>query len=145
MDVVSVNSAAASAGTVRPGMRIATAIDVASGTPIEITAGRVLRSGVHDIAKTGNELLYATRRWDPTQPPAVETTWGTVAFVRTGDAWTAVELLVPGTTGRHVLWSPTNVRDARIAPDVQIDALWQISDYGGDYSQFLPKWTAARG
>ena len=121
--------------TIAPGTVLATArMAGADGRPLDITAGRVLRTGVTDIRDAGWKLIQATHRHDGTG------SWGTVGFIRTGDAWTAVELLVPTVDGPKQLWSPHQVRDVRIAPGVQLDAVWQVSDYGGDYTQFTRDW-----
>lgn len=113
---------------IAPGMMIATGADSISGAPVDVIAGRVLRTGVRDIPETGWALIRSTH--DPVGAEA----WGAVAFLRTGDAWTAVELLTRTPEKTEPLWLTSHVRDVRIASDVQIDALWQVSHFGGDYT-----------
>lgn len=105
----------------------------------DIRAGRVLRTGVTDIAKAGWELVLATHKpFEPT-PSGGPTTWGSVGFVRNGDAWDAVELLAPERPGgqEKVMWLPSSIETLQLAPGVQFDAFWQVSHYGGDYTRFM--------
>ncbi len=116
-----------------PGLRIAAGTDRTTGAPVDVVAGRVLRTGVRDIDATGWELIRSTH-----DLPRMEA-WGSVAFLRAGDAWTAVELLAKTTAGTEALWLTSYVQDVRVADDVTIDAVWQVSHYGGDYTDSARK------
>ncbi len=115
------------------GMLIATAADPVSGAPVDVITGRVLRTGVRDVRETGWELIRSTH------DPLTKEAWGTVAFLRAGDTWTAVELLMKTSAKTEPLWLLTHVTDARITDDVKIDAVWQVSHYGGDYTSRAQK------
>lgn len=129
---------APSATPVTPGMVIAHATDSRTSAPVDITVGQVLETDVHDIRKVGWELIQATH--DIKGPGG---SWGMVGFLRTGDAWTAVELLMPTAKGPEQIWVPSDVRDVQLAPGVQMDSVWQVSHYGGDYTDMAPGWTNA--
>ncbi len=128
---------------ITPGMVLATATRRDDGQQIPITAGRVLRTGVTDIRKTGWELISATHHFPGDgKPEPGPSTWGTVGFFKTGDAWTAVELLEPTEQGPQVLWTPFHLADVAFVPEVKLDAVWQVSHYGGDYSEMARDWIA---
>jgi hypothetical protein len=142
-------SAIAPATATVPGATLGTAtlIDGERSTPghrvtfqADVHAGRVLRTGVKDIAKVGWELVMATHDRDP-KAGGPSSTWGTVGFVRNGDAWDAVELLVPERPGgpEHVMWTIHEAQAIKLAPGVQIDGVWQVSHYGGDYTASAKK------
>ncbi len=110
-----------------------------AGAPVEIIAGRILETGVTDIRETGWDLIRATHD----HPFGGNgSAWGTVAFVRAGDAWTAVELLTKSAAKTEALWTPSGVTGVRVAAGVAIDAIWQVSHYGGDYSDMAREWLA---
>lgn len=106
-------------------------IATADNGKLDFFAGKVLRSGVTNIAAAGRELLGeyfaggATRHQD----------MSLVAFLRNGDAWDAVELLAaaPGATPARTA-QPTQLH---ALADVPLDAVWLLSDYGGDYSHVV--------
>lgn len=128
----------AATDSVMPGTVIANAVD--DGMPVQIVAGRILRADVRDIRDAGGELMEATFR------SPLNSYMGMVAFVRNGagDAWTAVELLTKGAEGASRLMSPWHVGEARFADDVQVDAMWNIGHYGGDYTSYVKSWRAPR-
>lgn len=120
----------APATAITPGTRIATATDYVSGAPVDVIAGRILRTGVRDIRETGWELIRSTH------DPRTSEAWGTVAFLPVGDTWTAVELLTKSPAKTERLWLVSHLSDPRIAEGVKIDAVWQVSHYGGDYTDY---------
>ena len=120
------------------GMHIASATDRATGAPLQIVAGRILETGVRDIAATGWELIRATH--DIARGGA----WGMVAFLRTGDAWTAVELLTKAPAKTERLWLHSHVSDVQLSDDVRVDAVWQVSHYGGDYTDIATEFVSPR-
>lgn len=124
------------ANPVTPGTVVAHATDRRTGAPIDITVGEVLETGVRDIDKAGWKLISATH--DMNGPGG---SWGMVGFLRTGDAWAAVELLMPTVEGPKQIWIPSEVRDVKLATGVQMDSVWQVSHYGGDYTDMAPGWT----
>ena len=105
----------------------------------DVHAGRVLRTGVKDIRKTGWELIQLTHADFPSTSKG-SSTWGTVGFIRNGDAWDAVELLAPEHEGgpEKVMWVPSEMSELRLAPGIRLDAVWQVSHYGGDYTRMMP-------
>lgn len=94
----------------------------------DVVAGPVLASGLGNIQHGAMELI--ARGWNG-QPREHD---GLVGFVRRGDAWDAVALLAPELPGRSLkqLWSVGDLQGLRVADGVQLDAIWQISDYGYD-------------
>lgn len=95
---------------------------------VTITAGATLLSGVHDVQAAALQLLNA--QFGHRGHPAP----GMVAFVRTApQTWDAVALLAPtrtdGTDVRR-MWS--NLQSLRVADGLEVDAIWQVSDYGYD-------------
>lgn len=126
---------AASTSPINPGTVVAHATARDTGAPIDITVGSVLATDVRDIRSAGWDLIKATH--DPVHGGG---SWGMVGFLRTGDAWTAVELLMPTPTGPEQIWIPSDVRDVRLEAGVQMDSVWQVSHYGGDYSQIARDW-----
>ena len=95
----------------------------------DVTAGPVLRTGVTDIQRAAMDLI--ARGWNG-QPRDHS---GLVGFVRNGDTWDAVALLapeLPGASDLRQLWSVGELRGLAVAEGVQLDAIWQVSDYGGD-------------
>jgi hypothetical protein len=106
--------------------------DAASKQSIEfeadVVAGPVLRSGLTNIQHAAGELI--ARGWHGGRRDHA----GLVGFIRRGDAWDAVALLAPELPGRALkqLWSVGDLQGLRLADGVQLDAIWQISDYGYD-------------
>lgn len=124
---------------ITPGMLVARARTTdPAATPIDITVGKVLLTNVRDIHAAGWKLISATH--DPTMGGS----WGMVGFLRSGDAWTAVELLMPTDKGTRQVWSPFHLRDVQLDAGIRMDAVWQVSHYGGDYSQIAPDWISPR-
>jgi hypothetical protein len=117
--------------TINPGATIARAT---FSTPdhgtftTDVHAGAVIARGVTDIHEAGYQFQRD------------HMSWGMVGFVRNGDVWDAVQLLAPTTPGaaEQQIWAPFNMRAFSVAPGVQLDAVWQVSDYGGDYTHFMP-------
>lgn len=127
--------------TIAPGTVIARAFDPSNGnSPVEIVTGRVLRTGVTDIRKVGWELIRSTVE-NPLSPEVV----GVVGFARTGDTWAAIELLTSAPGRKPIgMWAPFSVENAQRVDGVNLDSLWQISNYGGDYSEQHPEWLAPK-
>ena len=135
MQIAPTTPTSPSAGPITSGMVVARATALDTGAPIDITVGSVLRTDVLDSRRAGWDLNSATH--DPVHGGG---SWGMVGFLRTGDAWTAVELLMPTADGPKQVWTPWAVRDVQLQPGVQMDSVWQVSHYGGDYSQHAPGW-----
>ena len=96
---------------------------------VDVTAGKVLLTGVTDVQDAAQNLIRAG--WNGGD----RGTHGLVAFVRNADAWDAVEMLAPTRIdggGIEQLWSPTRIGGFRAMPFIGLDAIWQISDYGFD-------------
>jgi hypothetical protein len=93
-----------------------------------VTVGAVLRAGVRDIQTAAFDLMT-----DQHQHGHREYS-GLVGFVRNGDAWDAVSLLAPELPGKaaKALWSVGDLQALRVADGVQLDAIWQVSDFGYD-------------
>lgn len=94
----------------------------------DVVAGHVVRTGVTNIQQAAMDLIASG--WEG----GAREHSGLVGFVRNGDAWDAVALLAPELPGGppRQLWSLGELQALRVAPGVQLDAIWQISDYGGD-------------
>ena len=89
-----------------------------------VTAGRTLATGVRDIKAAADQLRI---------PGSFQTE--AVGFIRRGDAWDAVQLLLPGSTGgdpRPVYSIIGSVGAMEVAPGVQLDAIWDIGYAHGD-------------
>ncbi len=94
---------------------------------VDITAGRTLMSGIRDVQAAAQQLIGDTWR-DPLRGGT-----GLVGFVRTGDTFDAVEMLAPRFTDGSSpirVWAPWSI--AAFKPVEQLEAVWQISPYGGD-------------
>ncbi|MCW2922309.1 MAG: hypothetical protein JWL76_2183 [Thermoleophilia bacterium] len=138
---IATTSTTAATGVVTPGAVIAHATDRRTGAPIDVTVGQVLETGVRDINKAGWKLISATHDLGLDLKHGGGS-WGMVGFLRAGDAWTAVTLLMPTVDGPRQIWIPSDVRDVQLAPGVQMESVWQVSHYGGDYTDMAPGWTA---
>lgn len=94
----------------------------------DVVAGPLLATGVTDIRRAASDLI--ARGWSGLP----RDNSGLVGFVRRGDTWDAVALLAPELPGGPLrqLWSSGELQNLRLVPGVQLDAIWQVSDYGGD-------------
>ena len=93
-----------------------------------VIAGPVLLAGVTDIQSAAMDLIGRGWNGEPRDHS------GLVGFVRNGDAWDAVALLAPELPGKPLkqLWSVGELRGLKVGDGVQLDAIWQVSDYGHD-------------
>lgn len=89
-----------------------------------VTAGRTLAAGVRDIAAAAAQLRI---------PGSFQTE--AVGFIRRGDAWDAVQLLMadrPGGEPHTVYGMRSIVSGISVGPDVQLDAIWDVGYAHGD-------------
>lgn len=107
-------------------------VGTTKGGTVEVFAGKAVRTGITDIQAAGRELLgeYFYRGGDR------QAFAGSVGFLRNGDAWDAVELLVrpnaDAAPARTWLTTPLSVQ-----PGVALDGVWLLADYGGDWSRII--------
>jgi hypothetical protein len=96
----------------------------ASSTTTTITAGRTLATGIRDINAAAEQLR---------NPGSFQTE--AVGFIRQGDAWDAVQLLLPKQPGgepRPVYSMRNWVGAIAVTPGVELDAIWDIGYAQGD-------------
>jgi hypothetical protein len=93
-------------------------------TTTVVTAGRTLASGVRDIAEAAEQLRI---------PGSFQTE--AVGFIRRGDAWDAVQLLLasgPGGAPRPVYSIRGVVSAMAVTPGIELDAIWDVGYAHGD-------------
>jgi hypothetical protein len=137
MQLVTITTApAAPASSIAPGTIIGrgprNAWDEETRQPLrfetDVTAGRVLRAGVRDISDAAGDLMMLGHEHHE------HGYQGLVGFIRNGATWDAVSLLAPERPGGtlRALWSVGDLEGLRLADGIQLDAVWQISDFGYD-------------
>ncbi|MCW2928408.1 MAG: hypothetical protein JWM86_2376 [Thermoleophilia bacterium] len=92
--------------------------------PVTVTAGRTLATGIRDIAVAADQLRT---------PGSFQTQ--SVGFIRRGDAWDAVQLLLslaPSGTPKAVYSIQSTVSAMSVAPGVELDAIWDVGYAHGD-------------
>ena len=110
---------------IAPGTVLGTAqLHMKQGATAPVTAGATLATGVRDIKAAAEQLRI---------PGSFHTE--AVGFIRRGDAWDAVQLLLttePGGEPHTVYSIQSYVNAMAVTPGIELDAIWDVGYAQGD-------------
>jgi len=110
---------------IAPGTVLGTAqLHMKQGATAPVTAGATLATGVRDIKAAAEQLRI---------PGSFHTE--AVGFIRRGDTWDAVQMLMPSTPGgepKIVYGIRSHVSAMAVTPGIELDAIWDIGYAQGD-------------